>query len=309
MNTKQTGTHDVQEISFPDEDTIRSFTSTREYVSLACAVLRDVLHCVGLTSRAHTQSSGTAHFVPCDPCDRDEAIARGHLAKIAKLLMSIISEVEQERGDWLSVFSRLITEASVNLQYLLQTSEYNEYVLFSLQAEKSLLDEIRRRIDSESRAEESIEARMRASIDLVLNYAQVTEEQVRARSRGPLFGKNFDARAECLGFGNSKERTWYICAYKLPSHFVHGSWVELLRYHLNPGEQGFMPNVEWVMPEPEILLWSGWVSLDAAEAFANSRAYSGRFKEVIENMFTRNRQRIDILMRCLDEAKGMPAAD
>jgi hypothetical protein len=151
------------------------------------------------------------------------------------------------------------------------------------------LDEIEKRVQEEGREEAEIERRMRASIRRSLDAGEVTEQQVRDRSKAPLFKKNFFER---LNFLNPEmARIEYLGSYSMPSHSIHGSWHDLFRNHLYETDGGFMPDTDWVLPQAEYVVVPSLIALDAVEAFAATQRFTGRFEEALRALIDSLRHR------------------
>src|SRR3989304_1834501 len=132
----------------------------------------------------------------------------------------------------------MILESSTNLRFRLLKDEerfYDQFVEMSLGPERELYDVIQNNIKARSGVHLPIEDRMLRSIDRVCRLSGVTIEDVPVRAGD--WGGGFRERLRALG-----EEGAYVLLMRIPSHAVHGTWVDLLLHHVEEKGDGFVPN-------------------------------------------------------------------
>lgn len=175
---------------------------------------------------------------------RNQAINVGLLIRIAKLMKVVLQlSAKGNRGDVLPIIIRCIIESITNLEFLIKKNEdnyYEDYVMHSLGPDRELYDRIQENIQAREGEELPIETRMLKSINRVVTLSgkQITDIPVRTAD----WGGNFREKLKAIG----KEHR-YVYYQRIPSHMVHGSWVDLLFNHLEAKDGLFFPKPEWKM--------------------------------------------------------------
>lgn len=183
--------------------------------------------------------------------DRDQAILGGLLVRSYKLASALLDQTCQQRRETTFVFGRLAIECMINIQYLISTNSdelYQAYVIDSLWHEKKLMDRIEANIASRSGVILPIEARMFESIKKSFDKSAVKSEEVTKQAARPWKNVSLYQRANAVGLGEA-----YLGLFGGPSHHVHGSWQDLIEYHLHHDGEGFTPELEWHRPRPQLL--------------------------------------------------------
>lgn len=183
--------------------------------------------------------------------DRDQAILGGLLVRSYKLASALLDQTCQHRRETTFVLGRLAIECMINIQYLVRTNSkevYQAYVIDSLRHEKKLMDRIETNITSRSGVILPIEARMLGSIKKSFEKSGVAPNEVTKQAAKPWKDVDLYQRASAVGLGEA-----YLGLFGGPSHNVHGSWQDLLEYHLHHDGEGFTPELAWHRPRPQVL--------------------------------------------------------
>lgn len=183
--------------------------------------------------------------------DRDQAILGGLLVRSYKLASALLDQTCQHRRETTFVLGRLAIECMINIQYLVSTNSkevYQAYVIDSLRHEKKLMDRIETNITSRSGVILPIEARMLESIKKSFEKSGVAPSEVTKQAAKPWSDVDLYQRASAVGLGEA-----YLGLFGGPSHNVHGSWQDLLEYHLHHDGEGFTPELAWHRPRPQVL--------------------------------------------------------
>lgn len=183
---------------------------------------------------------------------RNQAIIGGLLVRSYKLTSALLDQTCQHRRETTVVLGRLAYECMINILYLVEhgTEElFQAYVVDALRHEKQLRDRITINIAARSGVVLPIEERMLRSIDSTFAVSGLKPEDVTKQAAKPWKQVDLFQRANKVGLGDS-----YLGFFGGPSHHVHGSWFDLLEYHLNADDDGFTPKLAWHPPRPQVLL-------------------------------------------------------
>ena len=158
------------------------------------------------------------------------------------------------------MLNRCIIESAVNLRYLLMKDDdevYNRFVNTSLRAERELYDIILTNIENRDGSQLAIEQSMLVSIKETCEQSGVNIEEVSQKSSN--WGGNFEDKLKSLEI----DRRGYVALQMIPSHAVHGDWVDLIKNHLLKKEDGFGPDFDWTQTDGELLSPIGVFVIDA----------------------------------------------
>jgi hypothetical protein len=160
---------------------------------------------------------------------RNQAICAGLMIRICKFMLVVIQlSAKGDRAEVVSALCRSINESAINLEFLVHTNDdkyFDQFVKFSLGPERELYDIIQAKIAARGGDVWPIESRMLKSINNVCQASGVKIEEVN-RKYGD-WGGGLRERLKAL---NKEER--YIAMQRIPSHAVHGTWVDLYLNHL-----------------------------------------------------------------------------
>jgi hypothetical protein len=160
---------------------------------------------------------------------RNQAICGGLMIRIAKFMLVVTQlSATGNRAEVVSALNRSIMESAINLEFLVSKNDdkyFDQFVRFSLGPERELYDTIKANVAARAGEVWPIEQRMLESINDVCRASGVKIEEVN-RKYGD-WGGGLRERLKAL---NKEEQ--YGGMQRMPSHAVHGTWVDLYMNHL-----------------------------------------------------------------------------
>jgi hypothetical protein len=196
---------------------------------------------------------------------RDQAILGGLLVRAYKLTSALLDQTCQRRRETIFILGRLLFETLINIQYLAtKDSEaiYQAFVIDALRHEKKLMDLISGNIAERGGPTLPIEERMLKSIKKAFDKSGVEPEEVTKQAAKPWKDVDLYQRASAVGWGEG-----YLALFGGPSHHVHGSWQDLIEYHLHHDGEGFVPEMAWHPPRPQVLFTLAKVGLVTIQVY------------------------------------------
>jgi hypothetical protein len=191
--------------------------------------------------------------------NRDQAILGGLLVRAYKLTSALLDQTCQHRRETTFILGRLLFESLINVQYLVIKDSkeiYQAFVIDSLRHEKKLMERIEGNIAKASGLILPIEDRMLGSIKKAFDKSGVKSDEVTKQAAKPWKDVDLFQRSSAVGWGEG-----YLALFGGPSHHVHGSWQDLIEYHLHHDGSGFTPELAWHMPRPQVLFTLARVGL------------------------------------------------
>ena len=251
-----------------------------QFGSLVFELYREAGGLISATSASYLGNTGDAIRF-----DRNQAICVGLLVRVSKLMLSVVKlSSDIEHGETVEALNRCIIESSVNLRYLLLKDcdeEYDQFVKNGLRAERELHDIIRQNIHRRGGKQLAIEESMLKSILDKCESSGVTIEDINLRAgswRGSL-----KSRLSVLGFDEDA----YTALQRIPSHAIHGTWIDLLSNHLAKHDDGYEPNFGHLQTDGELLMPVGCFAIDAAMEYLDKffgRNAAGPLYERLESV-------------------------
>jgi hypothetical protein len=260
-----------------------TLTTESQYIELGVELLKEVGSYVCVAACAWPNGKEWSQ--------RNQGIVLGHFARLFKMIQGVLDQTCQHRRDTTMVFVRLCFETTVNVTYLIvhgNDAVFDRYVLSSLSAEKRLLDRIEKDIAVRSGLVLPIEDRMRRSIEASANAAGFSIDDPRIPKRvGTSWAEaSLFERAEKVGLDQI-----YLAHVSLASHSVHGSWQDLIEFHLDVRDEGYRTDLKWSEPKPQHLMSTATVALRAVQAFFAS-VLQGAELELTEERLNNLRGRV-----------------
>lgn len=255
---------DIKRVEVSPEE-LANFTDEEDFTGLS----------VDLMIEQGSWTCLTASLLPGETrkWDRDQAILGGLLVRFYKLASALLDQTCQHRRETTFVLGRLAIECMINIQYLVSTNSkevYQAYVIDSLRHEKKLMDRIETNIASRSGVMLPIEARMLGSIQKSFDKSGVKPEEVTKQAAKPWKDVDLYQRADTVGLGEA-----YLGLFGGPSHNVHGSWQDLIEYHLHHDGEGFTPELAWHRPRPQVLFTLARIGVETLMAYLEHFAGDG----------------------------------
>ena len=233
---------EIERVDFDASD-LQAFTSEDDFTGLGVSLLVEAGSYLIVASSILDDRAGW---------DRDDAILGGLLVRLYKLTSALLDQVCQRRAEVAQIICRLAIETIVDLRYLfrhLDSELGDDFVRSSFRQERLLRDQIDAAIESRGGEVKPIEDRMLRSIDRAVSLAGISIDEVSPKRRN-WGGKDTRSKAREV-FGDDLA---YIGGFSGMSQSVHGSWGDLMQFHLET-EDGlrFRPKTEWGHPRPQLL--------------------------------------------------------
>ena len=145
---------------------------------------------------------------------------------------------------------------------------YDKFVKNGLRAERELYDIIHENIESREGERLVIEQGMLKSILDKCESSGVAIDDINPKAGN--WGGSFQDRVKALRLD---ERA-YTILQRIPSHAIHGTWMDLLNNHLLPMENRFEPNFDHLQTDGELLMPVAFLVAEAAKEYLDK--YIGR---------------------------------
>lgn len=219
-------TKNLEEMMSPrvNIDGVESEADRDKVDGLAFELYKESLSVVNLASHLFDHSSAEGGGWP-----RNQAICAGLLIRISKFMLVVTQlSATKNRAEVVNALNRSIMESVINLEFLVGRTEdrfFDQFVTSSLGPEGELYDMIQRNIAARGGEASPIETRMLASITDVCTVSGVKIEDV-SRKPGD-WGGGVRERLKALG-----KEDLYVAMVRMPSHAVHGTWVDVYKNHL-----------------------------------------------------------------------------
>ena len=236
-----------QQVSVTDE-VLQECTAKSSFSPLAFELYKETVRALAVCSHLYASSSTEEASLP-----RNQAICAGLLVRIAKFMTAVASLVAEDpdRADVVFALNRSITESATDLRYLLAKNEeraFGQFVKAGLASEREPCDLIQKNIALRGGEALPIERRMLKSIEKVFRLSGVAIEDVPGKMAN--WAGGLRNRLVAIGEGDA-----YPMLQRIPSHAVHGTWVDLLQHHLaDAGDGGFRPDPTWSRVDSRLML-------------------------------------------------------
>lgn len=273
-----------------DQARLRGFEDENDFTGLGVELLKEVA--------SHVCVAGSLLPGDTKAWRRNQAVLGGLLVRLYKMLSAVLDQTCQHRRETTFVFLRLTFECCINIRYLItrHDSSYDAYIAYSLRHERQLFDRINEDITARGGEPLPIERRMLASIRRAAEKSGIPLEQVTPAAYAEWKNSTLFERAEAIGWGEG-----YLYLFGGPSHSVHGNWQDLLEYHLDEQENGFVPEFEWHRPRPQPLFTIGLLTLTVLDEYLDhfvgddAKPVREDFEELRQRLLVANRIHEDFL--------------
>jgi hypothetical protein len=196
---------------------------------------------------------------------RNQAIGAGlviRVTKFMKAVMALLIDKVSEHGEVIMALNRCITESATNLRFFCEKAtdqDFEEYIKSSLKAEKEQYALIQENIKRRGKIL-PIENRMIKSITNVFKISGVAEAEIEKLAIPRR--KDYKTILTTLGM-----ESIYPLLQGIQSHSIHGSWVDLIKHHLEEFDSGFRPTPDPVIPDARLLCPVNIFVLTAVESY------------------------------------------
>jgi hypothetical protein len=177
------------------------------------------------TNEAHEAKSQTLPY----------KIIQGHLLRGASISLSMVKlAVDQKHRETIFILQRCAAETCINAMFLMKLNSddlFSEYIDVSFAPERELWDFIQANIRRRGGSVEPIEEHLMKSIErsCALGGKTITDISPKFRNWGP------NARLKFREFGLEPV---YNAGFRIASHAVHGSFVDLTMHYLEQDAGG-----------------------------------------------------------------------
>lgn len=227
-----------------DLDELSTFTHERQHFGVAFDLFGETAKYVCVLANISVGATQTWNV--------EQAVLGGHLVRMFKLMRFTMEESIEYREEMLSILVRLIAECVINLRFLIGNASpelIRSYLAYSLQHEKELAALVRSNIEARDSGALPIEKRMLRSISKTFENSLMTEKDLPAKKILNWGEKNLFKKAKDVGLAEA-----YSAIFGGPSRNVHGSWQDLLHYHLECEAPGvFRPRLDFMRPRPQAI--------------------------------------------------------
>lgn len=223
-----------------DIESVVGETSPSKITTLAFELYKETIRVLNLAAHILDQAASANGGLP-----RNQAICAGLLIRMVKFMIAVVElTCKNDRGEVVLSLTRSIMESAFDLEFLVRDYDdkhFNDFVAYSLGAERELYDLIQTNITKRNDGSVlPIEKRMLRSVDHLCDVSGMKIEDVN-----PKWSSWAGGLKQRLQFLQKEEQ--YVFMHRLPSHAVHGTWVDLYKHHLKYDLQTklFSPRSEW----------------------------------------------------------------
>ena len=180
---------------------------------------------------------------------KHRAIAVGHMVRITKLYEGLLIHISKRQLELAAIFTRLMFEAAVRLEYLIKSSNKNasfrNFIFTSYKPEKEVLEDLNAK--AASRPLIQIERRMMRKMKSRLKKDKIPLNQLMNNRNWRLDGKDFRRILTDIGRGDI-----YASGFGSSSHFVHGDWYDISIHQIKKEGRYYLPDFDFDDPDPRI---------------------------------------------------------
>ncbi len=223
---------------------------------------------------------------------RNQAVGVGLMIRISKFMLVVTQlSATKNRAEVVHALNRSILESATNLEFLTTKNDdqyFAQFVTFSFGPERELYDLIQKNIAARGGEVQPIEKRMLESIDNVCSASGVKIEEVNQK-----YGDWAGGVRERLKALNKEEL--YVGVQRIPSHAVHGTWVDLIMNHLDYDAKNsvYTPRPYFGLVDARLLGPTAIFVLDATKVYLGtffahvpeSKLLFGRIDDLSERIF------------------------
>jgi len=272
-----------------DAAALAACNTADDFTNLSFELYKEVGIVAAITANCYVGMLGDPHVLP-----RNQAICAGLLVRIAKFMTAIVVlTATQESREVAIALMRCIMDTAVTLRFLILRNDnaiYEEFVQRGLSPEGELFDLVQRNIAARDGETRPVEHRLLKTINGLIEASGLTIADVPRQHRD--WGGGLRKRLIALGIEDT-----YVGSQRIPSHAIHGTWVDLLIHHLEQTEAGFR-------------LKTAFSPIDTRLLFPQSMAVLQATSEYLAGFFGANLRELEaFFQRCDDLADRIARVD
>lgn len=223
----------------------RQFRNNNDFMRVYVQIMNYTLYllrlCISLAKDEESSVKGIT---------KHKAIITGLVVRITKLYDGFTNHIANRELELASIFSRLIFETEVKIDYLLNSKNKKKsirsYVLASYKPEKEILIDLKEK--SKKRKLIPIENRIKTKILNRLKNDGITQKELLNNNKWDIDGKKFRQLLKDLN-----RELQYAYMFGGMSHHIHGDWYEISLYHLEKENGRYFPNLNYAIPDPRLV--------------------------------------------------------
>lgn len=276
---------------FPiDSAAITACKAADDFTNLSFELYKEVGVVATVSASCYFGMPGSSHVMP-----RNQAICAGLLIRIAKFMTGIVVlTATRESREVAMALMRCIMDTAVTIRFLLLRDDnalYDEFVRRGLSPEGELFDLVQRNIAARSGEILPVEHRLLKTINGLVEASGLTIDDIPRQHRD--WGGGLRKRLIALGIEDT-----YVGSQRMPSHAIHGTWVDLLIHHLEQTETGFRVKADFSRIDTRLLFPQSMAVLQAAADYlarffgahlGDLEPFSQRFKDLADRIATVDR--------------------
>ena len=167
----------------------------------------------------------------------------------SSLILAILDQTSQRRGEFVTGFLRLAFETNVNIRFLVRNQNdetVNSYVMHSLKFEKKLHNIVTAQIAETNGEPMPIQRRILKSVQRVINKVGCSIDDIDTKSNKNWANKNIFEKTQEVGLAD-----FYTVFFRGGSNFIHVNFTDLYEFHMQPVEGGYKPFQTFKRPKPQ----------------------------------------------------------
>lgn len=196
-----------------------------------------------------------------------QAIVTGYMAKIFKLYDTFAFLISENRLEMAWIMTRLLSEASIQLKYLLSCDDLSElsckFIKSSLVYDKLLYDQVKNDIGNNTPS--NIQERMLKSIQSEFQDSNIEMNDVNIK-KDKYWCDSTLVLAKNVGLEDTYERV-----FRTSSRSIHCSWYNLKEFYLikDDDTKSYQPVLDFHAPDPRVIEGTSVIVLHSAKAFVD----------------------------------------
>lgn len=231
---------------------LASLKRRREFTAVSLELYRETARVIRVVAQ---------HHEPARLKDMDRVICCGLLVRITKFMVGVgsLMAMHPRIGEVIQALNRCQMESAINILFLLRKNDpevFTDFVKRSLGPEREFYDQVKSDIAEAGGVATPMAERILRSIERVFEHSGVKLEEVSAKHQE--WGGNMRAKL--------KEVDWeqLYSSYRIGSHAVHGTWVDVLMRHVEyGGDEGFAAELMFDIADSRLLNPVARINLEA----------------------------------------------